>query len=178
MSGVGPTSSQKDVAEQVLRSIRQIVRRISAYSKHLSQHVGLTVPQLLCVKAIGQLEEAGETEITVAAVGEAVNLSPATVSRIVDRLVQDGLINRERTAKDRRKVCLSLTMVGLERYPTLPTPLEDRFVQRFSAVSMDERVQIMSSLQRLVELMDAVEIEAAPILMHDEGMKLEDDSVR
>ncbi len=167
---------QNQVAEEVLRSIRQIVRRISAYSKHLSQHVGLTVPQLLCLKAIGELEERGETEITVNAVGSAVSLSPATVSRIIDRLVQDELVNRARTAKDRRKVCLSLTTNGLERYSTLPTPLQERFVQRFSAMSLEERVQILDSLRRLVELMEAAEIDAAPILAYDDGLKLEEDA--
>ena len=172
---VSEKTDQNEVAEQVLRSIRKIVRRISAYSKHLSLHVGLTVPQLLCLKAIGELEERGETEITVAAVGTAVNLSPATVSRIIDRLVHDQLVNRDRTAKDRRKVCLSLTTLGLERYSTLPMPLQERFVQRFSAVSLQERVQILDSLQRLVELMEAAEIDAAPILFSDEGMRLEED---
>ncbi len=175
---VSSQTPKNEVAEQVLRSIRQIVRRISAYSKHLSQHVGLTVPQLLCLKSIGQLEEAGDTEITVAKVGTAVSLSPATVSRIIDRLVQDQLVNRDRTAKDRRKVCLSLTTLGLERYSTLPTPLQERFVERFSEVSLDERVKILDSLKRLVELMDAAEIDAAPILHYDDGLKLEEDSVK
>ena len=47
----------KEIAHEVLRSIRQIVRRISEYSRQLSREVGLTVPQLMCLKAIGDLED-------------------------------------------------------------------------------------------------------------------------
>lgn len=163
--------ADSEVAHQVLRSIRQIVRRISAYSKHLSQHVGLTVPQLLSLRAIGVMEEEGEKEITVARVSASVNLTAATVSRIIDRLVAEGLVNRERTAKDRRKVCLSLTEAGLDRYQSLPTPLQEQFVERFSSLPLEERVQLLDALERLADLMDAKDIDAAPILYPGEVFK-------
>ena len=56
------------IADEVLTSIRQIVRRISEHSKYLSREVGLTVPQLMCLKAIGEMEE-HPPEIAVAVVG-------------------------------------------------------------------------------------------------------------
>lgn len=157
------------IADEVLTSIRQIVRRISEHSKALSQMVGLTVPQLLCLKAIGHLER-GEDEITVVMVGKQVQLSAATVSRIVDRLVRSGLVERERRSQDRRRVCLSLTDAGLERFQTLPTALQEKFVERFSALSDDERDTILSSLHRIVAMMDAEDVDAAPILVPGEDL--------
>ncbi len=47
-----------EIAHEVLRTIRQIVRKISEHSKSLYREVGLTVPQLMCLKAIGELDEA------------------------------------------------------------------------------------------------------------------------
>ena len=135
---------EANLADHVLTSIRQIVRRISEYSKTLSREVGLTVPQLLCLKAIGELESE-EEEITVAMVGQKVQLSPATTSRIIDRMDRAGLVKRERRSKDRRRVCLSLTPAGLERFQTLPMPLQERFVTRFEALSTKEREQLLSS---------------------------------
>jgi DNA-binding MarR family transcriptional regulator len=162
--------SDTDIAHDVLRSIRQIVRRISAHSKALSRDVGLTVPQLVCLKAIGELEQA-QGEITAAMVGKRVQLSAATVSRILDRLVRNGLVVRERRAKDRRKVCLSLTEAGLERFGTLPIPLQERFVERLMRLRPDERVELLTALRRITALMDAEELEAAPLLTPGDTVK-------
>lgn len=156
-------NSETNTADEVLTSIRQIVRRISEYSKHLSRDIGLTVPQLMCLKVIGELEER-EPEITVAMVGKNVQLSPATVSRIIDRLVRSDLVKRERRSRDRRRVCLTLTPAGLERFQTLPTPLQEKFVRRLGELPEDERQAIVGSLRHIVSMMDAQEIDAAPIL--------------
>ena len=56
-------------AHAVLIAIRQIVRRISEHSKALSRDVGLTVPQLLCLKAVGEAG-ADEDEVTVVRVAD------------------------------------------------------------------------------------------------------------
>jgi DNA-binding MarR family transcriptional regulator len=157
------TPTDNEIAHEMLRSIRQIVKRISEHSRNLSRDVGLTVPQLMCLKTIGELE-AEEPEITVMMVGSRVGLSPATVSRIVDRLVRSGLVLRERRAKDRRKVCLSLTPAGFERFQALPTPLQERFVEQLMRLEERERTDLLSSLQRICELMDASDLDAAAML--------------
>lgn len=117
----------------------------------------------MCLKAIGELEE-DHDEITVAMVGKRVQLSAATVSRIIDRLVRADLVARERTAKDRRKVCLSLTDAGAERFGTLPVPLQERFVERLMQLDESERIELLTALRRITTLMDATNLEAAPLL--------------
>ena len=141
----------------------------------MSTEFGLTVPQLMVLKAIGELEEVDAGAIAVADVGKRVQLSPATVSRIVDRLVRMELVRRERGEKDRRKVCLSLTESGLERFQSLPTPLQEDFVERLRALKSEERLLLLASLKRLASLMDADAIDAAPMLHHDEAWRSEDD---
>lgn len=156
--------SEPTIAHEVLRSIRQIVRRISEHSRYLSREVGLTIPQLMCLKAIGEFEGEDPDGLTVARVAEAVQLSPATVSRIIDRLVRAGLIKRERSERDRRRVCLALTDVGLERFQTLPTPMQDRFVSSLMALNEGERATLLSALRQIGAMMDATDVEAAPML--------------
>lgn len=158
------------IAHDVLRTIRQIVRKVSEHSKALHREAGLTVPQLMCLKAIGDLEKTSE-EITVVMVARQLELSAATVSRIIDRLTRVGLVVRDRRAKDRRKVCLSLTPVGLERFQTLPVPLQERFVRRLSALPAEERSSLLESLRRIALLMEAAEIDAAPMLTPEADVK-------
>lgn len=150
----------------VLRAIRRIVRRISEHSRSLYRDAGLTVPQLLCLKAIGETEDRdADAEITVAMVSDTVQLGPPTVSRIVDRLVRAELVTRERSAKDRRKVCLSLTTAGLDRYRALPRPLQETFVARFEALSKKRQRAILEALEEVVAMMEAGSLDAAPLLV-------------
>lgn len=151
------------IAHEVLRSIRQIVRQISRHSKSLSRDVGLTVPQLLCLKAVG--EAPPEAPLTVALLADAVELSSATVSRIVERLVRGELLSRTRSTLDRRRVILTLTPQGRARFDALPTPLQEQFVARLMAVPEPERRALLTALQRISGLMDAAELDAAPLLV-------------
>ncbi|GMV41837.1 MAG: MarR family transcriptional regulator [Myxococcales bacterium] len=150
---------------EILRSIRRIIRKVSDHSRMMSREVGLTVPQLLCLKAVG---DAQEDEVTPALVSQRVHLSPATVSGILDRLERDGLVVRERRSRDRRKVCLSMTPRGAELFTHLPTPLQDAFLRRLSRLDATERVALLDALQRVVDLMEAGDIDASPILTTDE----------
>lgn len=153
------------VAHEVLRAIRRVMRRVAEYSRHLSGAAGLTVPQLMCIKAIG--EQAADPP-TVAQLADRVHLSAATTSRIVDRLVKGGWVTRSRSATDRRRVHLALTADGEARYAALPAPLQERFVRRFLALPETERASILAALERITELMDAEDVDAAPMLTADE----------
>jgi DNA-binding MarR family transcriptional regulator len=150
-----------DLADGVLRALRRILRRTSEQARQFSRASGLTVAQALCLRAIA---EAPGDEVTAAQVGQLVQLSPPTVSRLLDRLEQDGLITRERRSRDRRKVCLVLTREGRKRLKNLPTPLQDALVERFANLPKKEQTQLLASLERLVELMEAGEFDAAPML--------------
>jgi DNA-binding MarR family transcriptional regulator len=157
------TKPKQEMAHEVLRSIRQIVRRISEHSRHLSRSEGMTVPQLMCLKALGELAPE-QDEITLAQLSQQVQLSPATVSRIVDRLEKGGLVLRERRSRDRRRVCLSLTQEGQARFEALPTPLQEKFLQRLEALPIQEQRTLLDALSQIAGLMDASELDAAPIL--------------
>lgn len=167
------TETQRS-ADAILRTIRQLVRRISEHSRYLSREVGLTVPQLICLKAIGALEELDpHATVSVASVSKRVQLSAATVSRIIDRLARAGLVDRERSHRDRRKVHLTLTAAGLERYQTLPTPLQETFMRRLAELPDVERSELLSALQRIAVLMEATDIDASPILTPEADVKTE-----
>jgi DNA-binding MarR family transcriptional regulator len=163
--------AQADIAKDLLRTIRQMVRRISIHSKQLQRDVGLSVPQVVCLQAIAELE--GRGDLTVAQVSSRVQLSPATVSRIVDRLVMSGLVTRERSAIDRRRVSVALTAAGQERVTTMPTPLQDTFLRRLGELPRERQVELRDALQRVADLMSAGELDAAPLLTPGEDVKQE-----
>ena len=151
-----------NLADETLRAIRRILRKTTDHSRQLSRQSGLTVPQVLCLRFLAQAQP--DDEITVAKVSQAVQLAPATVSRILDRLEDAGLILRERRSQDRRKVCLSLTESGRRQVETLPIPLQEQFVRRLEALPTQEQTRLLGALEKVVEMMEATEIDAAPVL--------------
>ena len=92
---------RNELGHRLLQSIRRIVRRISVHSRKMAADTGLTVPQLLVMRAIRDLSA---EEVSLASVATRVQLSRSTVSAILERLVRAGLVRRDRSARDRRRV--------------------------------------------------------------------------
>lgn len=153
---------EDSIGFQILRAIRRIIRRTSEHSRSVGKHGGVSVPQMLCLKAISEFLP--DTDVTVAMVADAVQLSAPTVSRILDKLEKGSYVVRQRNAKDRRRVCVSLTESGLKRIDNLPTPLHEQFLKRLDTIDPIERLGLLKALERIVELMDAEDIDAAPLL--------------
>jgi len=143
----------------VLISLRRIIRAIDMRSRRLMQQAGFTGPQLLVLQALGAHEEMSAGDLA-----REVNLSQGTVTSILGRLEKRELIQRIRSHTDRRKVYVTLTEEGKAQLASAPTLLQERFIERFSELKDWEQNQILASLQRLAEMMDAQDIEAAPVL--------------
>jgi DNA-binding MarR family transcriptional regulator len=69
-------------------------------------------------------------------------------------------------------VTLSLTESGASLLANAPSTLQDQLRDRFGELQEWEQLQILYVLHRLVTLMDARDIEAAPVL--DTGLLIED----
>lgn len=155
------SSAPSSAANEILVEIRRVLRRVGQQSRLTAQQSGLTLPQILVLRAIANADPEDRTVVTIS---RAVNLSPPTVSGIIDRLVRAALVARERDDRDRRRVVLVATPEGEDKLRSLPTPLQDDFVQRIEALPEARRAALLEALRELVDLMDAGEIDASPIL--------------
>lgn len=151
--------------DDVLRSLRRIIRATDIHSRQLGKHTGLTTPQLVVLRAI---EEAGTP--TVSEIARAVSLSQATVTNILNRLEGQELLKRERSETDRRRVMVALTKAGTKLLVSAPEPLQERFSVQFQTLQSWEQYQLVASLERIAEMMDAEELDAAPLLATDEQL--------
>lgn len=147
------------VTNLVLSALRRIIRAIDLHSRSLVQQYGLTGPQLVVLK-----ELLGDEPTTVGELAKAVNLSQATVTGILDRLERKSMVSRVRSTDDRRKVMISPTDGARHALAGAPPLLQEHFIQAFGGLPDWEQHQILSSLQRLVTLMEASDVEAGPIL--------------
>ena len=151
-------NTHDNISEQVIIALRRLIRAIDLHSRTLAASHGLTGPQALILKALqhGSLS-AGE-------LATRVSLSQGTVTDILKRLEQRGLITRIRDIKDRRRVMVEVTGAGSAVLLRSPPLLQERFTQRFKNLQDWEQTQLLASLQRIAAMMDAKDIDAAPVL--------------
>ena len=146
--------------EQLLISLRRVIRAIDIHSRQLNKQSGLTGPQLMVMQNIAQLDAPLVKEIA-----QEVALSPATVTTIIDRLESRQLVIRTRSKTDKRKVHLSLSEAGQALLSSAPKPLQEHFITRYQNLEGWEQSQLLSSVERIASMMDAQELDAAPVLL-------------
>jgi DNA-binding MarR family transcriptional regulator len=148
-----------NIIEEVLVALRRVIRATDLHSKHLAKTTGLTTPQILLLQTIRD-----KGEITIGEIANEINLSQATVTSILDRLEKRELVYRERSKEDKRKVHAYLTDQATETLKEAPIPLQEHFTQQFNDLQEWEKNMIVSSLQRVAQMMDAQHIDASPVL--------------
>lgn len=157
-----------NMGDEILKALRRILRRVTLHSRQLLKDTGLTLPQVLCLRAVADSADGHATQVELS---RMLQLSQPTVTGILDRLERADLVKRERSTTDRRKIGISLTAQGRVRVADLPTPLQEEFLARLGELPRNEQVALHQSLSRIVELMEAQAIDAAPILVSDADVK-------
>ena len=144
---------------KILQSLRRIIRAVDIHSRKLILDYNITGPQLIALLAIAE-----KGPLTLATIAKEIHLSPSTLVGVVDRLVEKGYVIRERSTKDRRQVNISVTEEGASFAGDAPSPLQETLAEALNELSTGEQATISRSLEQIVELMEAKELDAAPIL--------------
>tara|TARA_R110000787_G_scaffold211281_2_gene321038 strand:+ start:89840 stop:90331 length:492 start_codon:yes stop_codon:yes gene_type:complete len=148
-----------DALHDALISIRRILRATEIHAKALRAATNLKTSQLMVLQAL----EDGD-DMTVGAITQQVRMAQASVTAIVVKLERMGLVVRERGIMDKRKVFVRLTELGHSVLEEAPEALHRRFAEQFAPLQAWEQTMIVSALQRVATMMDAPELDAAPVL--------------
>lgn len=145
--------------QSIVRSLRRIIRAVGLYSRELLRRRNLTTSQLATLRQLGR-----DGPLPAGRLARGIAVSQATITGVVDRLEERGLVTRSRDPRDRRLVVVDLTETGLQVVSSSPPPLHERFMLRLAEQPPAERREIDRVLGRIVEMMEAEEVEAAPVL--------------
>ena len=139
-------------AEQVARSFKRAmaaVRRLRGRETHRPGE--LTDAQyglLFCLR--------DQAQMSVRELAEAAELSPASVTEMLEGLTAAGLVERERSDRDRRVVLTSLTESGRGLVEERRARFEPRFRAAMGSFSEDELVVAAAVLDRLRDLFEEI----------------------
>ncbi len=128
-------------------TLRRMGRNLDLHSRKLEREFGLTVPQLTVLWAVGPGDRA-----PIGRVADRVHLSGATVTSIVDRLEEHGLVSRARSTGDKRRVLISLTAEGRALLARDPQPFHECFTRRLARLEEWQRTELLSALQHIAAM--------------------------
>jgi DNA-binding MarR family transcriptional regulator len=84
-----------------------------ALDRELTAAHGLSASEF---EVLQQLHQARPHSLRMGALADGAHLSQSALSRLVTRLVDDGLLQRAECVKDRRSLFVELTPAGVDRY--------------------------------------------------------------
>src|SRR5467141_355271 len=106
----------------------------------------------LTLTQVSVLRELRDEPKTAGKLGQAVGLSPTSVTRLVDRLERRGLVSRHREFADRRLVEIRLDPAGEKLLGEIKVLRGSPLHRAVEAMTRDERRNLTTGLRRLVEL--------------------------
>jgi DNA-binding MarR family transcriptional regulator len=130
--------------------IVQLFRKLNLLNRDQKVCYGITLSQCC---AIETLEQTGLLSMNKLSHYQGVTLS--TMTRIVDVLVRDGVLQRVSNPGDRRKVCIELTESGQELAGKLKKCTEDYTKEILEQIPLARRSQVIESMGLLVRAIEA-----------------------
>ena len=153
-SGVGATQAALD-------AIRRIVQSLRESSRWSERYVGLSGAQLFVLQKL-----ADAPGISINDLAARTHTHQSSVSTVVTRLVQSGLVRRAPSGSDGRSVTLSLSARGrrvAERAPDVP---QERLINAIEQLTATRRRQLAAALTEVAKGMNAVE--HAPVMFFED----------
>ncbi|WP_346353308.1 MarR family winged helix-turn-helix transcriptional regulator [Azotosporobacter soli] len=131
-------------ARRLREGTRQLVRGLGVLEKSEAGCCELSLGQCHAIIEIGRSGEMSLMQLAL-----VLNLDKSTVSRLVDKLVQEGLIDRQENSADRRYSSLILTEAGRAVFQSVETKMGDHFMEVLAALPQEKRMQIVESIELL-----------------------------
>ena len=146
-NGSNARSVRLDALDESLLGIRRVFQR-PGYRKLLLDSVSHDV-ELATLRLLRVVQRADGAP-SVGAVAEVLTVDPSTASRVVDRAVQSGHLERRACAEDRRRARLHLTASGqavLEEVTTRRRELLSDVTDAWNADDVIHLIDLLSLLQ-------------------------------
>ena len=132
------------VLETVPAAMRQIRREMRAAAAPT-----LSVPQMRALLFIGR-----HPETNLSTLAEHLGIGLTGASGLVDRLVRDGLVERETDPAERRRIKLTVTAAGQARRDHALSAARAHMTARLAGLSQDELTTLNDALRILRALPD------------------------
>ena len=139
----------KNTSNDLRELIRTLVRGLGILEKSEASCCGVSLSQCHCIVEIGRK---GETSLNELA--SILNLNKSTMSRTINNLVKQDLVERKTNPEDRRYMRITLTDNGNKIYTEIEENMTLYFEKFLDDIPGNKRYQVMESVQLLLEAIE------------------------
>jgi DNA-binding MarR family transcriptional regulator len=136
---------KSQLVQEVVELQRQVGRIIGQHVPSIWIDSGLTLTQL---RSLFLVVNKGSTNFTKLA--EALGVTPSNVTGIIDRLEEQGLVNRTQNPEDRREMTLQATDKGKSLVANLKETGINHMTQILSYLSLEELAALSRGLSAFI----------------------------
>ena len=151
-------------SQRVLDAIRRLVRHLRVADRAAQSELGLSSAQLFVLSELGKTPA-----ISLGELADRTHTDQSSVSVVVARLVDAGLVQRERAGEDARRLELSLTRAGRGVVQRAPGVMQEEIIQAVDRMPAAEQKRFADSFNRLLDDIGAET--KPPMLFEDEKPK-------
>ena len=133
-------------SQQLRELIRLLERKLGALEDGEMACCGISMAQCHALIEIGRAKR-----ISLIDLATLLNLDNSTMSRTVNNLVNNGMVERQLDPNDRRYITIQLTQEGLEQFHGIESGMGEYFMKIYDAIPSESRAQVLESLQILLK---------------------------
>lgn len=148
----GPNPAEADARSEIAALLHEQFARLTRRLRTMELPEGMTPERL---SALSVIEKHGPISVTALAVHEMVR--PATMSRMVSALADDGLVKRSEDKTDGRGVLVSTTPKGRRAYQRAQEQRLSHFAEVLDSLNEEQLAamrSLTSALERLTLMLD------------------------
>jgi DNA-binding MarR family transcriptional regulator len=165
--GANPTHtpsavSQERPVERSMNAVRSIVRAFRVNTRAIELKMGISLAQLFVLQ---QLTERSADSLNELAERTATHQS--SVSVVVRRLVERGLVSRTSSSSDRRRIEIAVTPAGRALLEDAPTTIQTQLMTALRRLSRDDQNALAGLLERWLREAK-IDFASPPMLGEDE----------
>jgi DNA-binding MarR family transcriptional regulator len=146
--------SPQDQIREIVYQIRRLMQAGELYTKELNKTYQVSAPQLHCLLALYDHGPLPPSQIA-----RHVMVKSSTITGIIDRLEQKGLVTRLRNSPDRRVITIELTEAGRTLARNAPPPIQHKIADGLKKLPEAEVEQVINSLSKLTQMLDVQDLE-------------------
>ena len=144
-----PKADRARAIGDILFQIRKLTQAGMLHSKDLIKYHQISSPQLNCVLALY-----ANGPIPASHIARHILVKSSTVTGIIDRLEQKGLVRRVRNSPDRRIITIELTQEGETLACNAPPAAQQKIIDGLHRMPRQAVEQIRDALTVLTGMLD------------------------
>jgi DNA-binding MarR family transcriptional regulator len=149
-------------SQRILDSIRRLVRILRVSDRHAQADLGISGAQLFVLRELGKTPA-----LSLGDLAARTRTDQSSVSVVVTRLVDAGLVTRDRDERDARRLVLHLTRSGRSLLQRATPVAQEKLLTAFDRISAEERRRFADTFEEIINSVGA-EDGPAPMLFEEE----------